>query len=164
MIQTALPASAALWFLPFVLPICLYAAFTDMAWMRITNPTVLALAGVYLVIGPLALPWPDYGTGYLQLIGVLILGIALNAAGLVGAGDAKFAAAAAPFIAPGDARLIVLLFAAVLLGAVAAHRGARVVGLSQLAPGWQSWHETRRFPMGLALGGTLGFYLVLAVF
>ena len=52
MIAMAIPAVAALWFLPFVLPICFYVAFTDMREMRITNQAVIALACVYIVVGP----------------------------------------------------------------------------------------------------------------
>jgi len=33
--------------------------------------------------------------------------------------------------------------------------------LRRLAPDWQSWQETKKFPMGLALGTTLGLYLIL---
>ena len=44
----AISATAALWFLPFVLPICLYAAFTDMKQMRITNQAVLVLIAIFV--------------------------------------------------------------------------------------------------------------------
>ena len=93
----ALTASAALWFLPFVLPICFYVAFTDLREMRITNQAVLALAGVFIIVGLIALPLPEYGWRLVQMMAVLVIGIVLNGAGAVGAGDAKFAAAAAPF-------------------------------------------------------------------
>ncbi|MBO6775747.1 MAG: prepilin peptidase, partial [Marinibacterium sp.] len=113
----AISASAALWFLPFVLPICFYVAFTDMREMRITNQAVVALAVVFLIVGLIALPLPIYGMRFLQLFGVLIIGILLNAGGAIGAGDAKFAAAATPFIAPGDLRLMLIIFSANLLAA-----------------------------------------------
>ena len=35
-----IPAVAAQWFLPFVLPICFYVAFTDMREMKIKNHAV----------------------------------------------------------------------------------------------------------------------------
>ena len=53
----ALTSGAALWFLPFVAPICLWVAWNDMAFMKIPNKAVVALAAVYLVIGPVALPF-----------------------------------------------------------------------------------------------------------
>lgn len=157
-----LPATAALWFLPFCLPICLWVAWSDMAFMKIPNRAVLALAAVYLVIGPLALPHEVWLWNWLHLPVVLVVGFAANMMGGLGAGDAKFAAAAAPFFMLGDLAPVFYLFTAVLLAALATHRAARAVPVvRRLAPGWESW--TRRdFPMGLALGGTLLIYLGLA--
>jgi prepilin peptidase CpaA len=156
-----LTAVSALWFLPFVLPICLYVAFTDMAQMRITNQAVIALALVFVVLGPALLPLDLYLWRLLSLVIVLVVGIVLNAAGAMGAGDAKFCAAAAPFIAVGDLRLVLALFMATLLAAAATHRGVKYTPLRRLAPHWDSWQQTKKFPMGLALGATLSLYLVL---
>lgn len=154
-------AQSALWFLPFVLPICMYVAFTDLREMRITNQAVIALALVFVVVGPLALPFADYGWRFSHLAVVLVAGVALNAAGAMGAGDAKFGAAAAPFIALGDLRFLILIFTACLLAAFCTHRLAKHTSLRQLAPGWQSWTTQGDFPMGFALGGTLAIYLLL---
>ncbi|KKL62123.1 hypothetical protein LCGC14_2188350 [marine sediment metagenome] len=157
----AISATAALWFLPFVLPICLYVAFTDMKQMRITNQAVLLLTAIFVVLGLFLLPFETYLWRLLSLVIVLVVGIVLNAAGVMGAGDAKFAAAAAPFIALGDLRLLMMLFMATLLAAAATHRGVKYTPLRRLAPDWQSWQETKKFPMGLALGTTLGLYLIM---
>ena len=54
-----------------------------------------------------------------------------------------------------------MLLAATLLGAFAAHRLAKYSPLRRMAPGWQSWETGSDFPMGLALGGTLALYLAL---
>ena len=159
----ALPASAALWFLPFVLPICLYVAWTDLARLKITNRAVIALGAVYVLLGPLALPsFATYPWGFAHFAIVLVAGIALNAAGAMGAGDAKFLAFAAPYVMVEDLARLMILFAAVLLAALAAHRLARATRLKDLAPHWESWHQGKRFPMGLALGPTLALYLCLA--
>ncbi|MDX2483405.1 MAG: prepilin peptidase [Pseudodonghicola sp.] len=155
---------AALWFLPFVLPICLYVCFTDLSQMRITNQAVLALAAVFVIVGLIALPLPVYGMRLAQLFGVLLVGFVLTAAGAMGAGDAKFAAAAAPFIAAGDLRLLLALFAANLLAAFATHRLAKYTPLRRIAPEWKSWGAGRKFPMGLSLGSTLALYLILGAF
>lgn len=157
----AISATAALWFLPFVLPICFYVAFTDMKQMRITNQAVLVLTAIFVLLGLFLLPFDTYLWRLLSLVVVLVVGIALNAAGVMGAGDAKFAAAAAPYIAWGDLRLLLMLFMATLLAAAATHRGVKYTPLRRLAPDWQSWQETKKFPMGLALGTTLGLYLIL---
>ena len=158
----ALSASAALWFLPFVVPLCLYVAFTDLRAMRIANGTVVAIAAVFLLLGPLLFPFETYLWQMSHLGVVLIAGIALNAAGVMGAGDAKFAAAAAPYIAMGDIKLLLALYAALLLAAFAAHRIAKYTSLRNIAPHWDSWDQGRKFPMGLALGPTLALYLILA--
>lgn len=160
----AISASAATWFAPFVLPICLYVSFTDMKALRITNQAVVLLFAVYAVVGYVALPFDIYLWHYLHLAAVLAAGIALNAAGVMGAGDAKFAAAAAPFIHLGDLRFLLMLYLGTTIAAFLSHRLARATPLRRLAPDWESWASGKRFPMGLALGGTLGLYLLTGLF
>lgn len=156
-------ASAAMWFVPFVVPICLYICYTDMKGMRIPNHAVVALFFVFAVVGLVALPFDAYLWRYVHLVVVLVAGIALNAGGAMGAGDAKFAAAAAPFIHVGDLRFLMAVFAANLLAAFVAHRIAKHSPLRKLAPDWHSWESGARFPMGMALGGTLAIYLLMGV-
>lgn len=156
------PATAAFWFFVFATPICLWVAWSDMRTMKIPNKAVIALVCVYLAVGIAVLPLPDYLWRLSHLAILLLAGIAANAAGLMGAGDAKFIAAAAPFVAPGDATTVMLMLAAVLLAAFITHRLARRSALRRLAPGWSSWTAGHRFPLGLALGPTLALYLGLA--
>lgn len=160
----SITAISAIWFLPFVLPICFYVAFTDLRDMKITNQAVLLLVAVFLILGLFVLSLPTYGTRLLQLGMVLVIGIILNAAGAVGAGDAKFAAAAAPFIAIGDLRLLIAIFAANLIAAFATHRLIKLSPMRKIAPEWKSWDSGWKFPMGLSLGGTLAIYLLLGAF
>lgn len=158
----AITAQSALWFLPFVVPICFYVAFTDLAHMKITNKAVLLLGAVFVVLGPFVLPSFDVFLWRLAQFGiVLVFGIVLNAANAMGAGDAKFMAVAAPYVALGDLRMLLILFAAILLASVVTHRLARMSPLRTLAPHWVSWTKGKRFPMGLALGPTLAAYLCL---
>lgn len=159
----ALTTYEAAWFLPFVLPICLYVAYTDMSRMKITNGANLLLAGVFLVVGLIALPFDVYLWRLLSLVIVLAVGFVLNMVGAMGAGDSKFAAAAAPFIALGDLRMLMWLFTATLLASVVTHRGIRMTPLRRLAPNWVSWEQGKKFPMGLALGATLSLYLGLGL-
>ncbi|MBN9889693.1 prepilin peptidase [Salipiger abyssi] len=160
----SISAASALWFAPFVIPLCLYVCFTDMRELRITNQANLALVVVFVLVGLIALPFDDYLWRYTHFAAVLVAGIALNAGGVMGAGDAKFAAAAAPMIHVGDLRFLLALFAATLLAAFLSHRIAKWSGLQRLAPEWKSWSSGKRFPMGMALGGTLALYLILGVF
>lgn len=157
----AILATQAMWFLPFVLPICLYVAFTDMAQMKITNQAVIALALVFVVVGFFLMPFVDYLWRLAALVIVLVVGVILNGAGALGAGDAKFAAAAAPFIALGDLRLLMALFMATLLAAAVAHKSVKYTPLRKLAPHWDSWEQGKKFPMGFALGPVLAIYLIL---
>jgi len=154
-------AAAGLWFLPFATPVALWVMWSDMATMRIPNKAVLALVAVFAAVGLLALPFEEWLWRWAHLAVVLALGFVLSAARLLGAGDAKFAAAMAPFIALPDLGVFLPLFAAILLASFAAHRLVRAVpALRGLSPGWASW-ESRQFPMGLALGAGLVAYLGL---
>ena len=155
-------AEQALWFLPFVAPICFYVAWCDMKFMKIPNRTVLLLTAVFAVVGLFALPLDAYLWRWVHLLVVLLAGFILSSAGQVGAGDAKFAAAMAPFIARGDALAVLMLFATILLAAFTTHRTARMIPAVRTAtPDWQSWERRRDFPMGFALGGTLVIYFLL---
>ena len=131
--------------------------------MKITNITVIALAAVFLIVGLIALPFPEYGARVVQMLVVLVIMFLFSTAGAMGAGDAKFIAVAAPFVHPGDLRIVVALMAAALLGAVATHRLAKYTRLRQIAPHWESWDRGKKFPMGLALAATLALYLILAI-
>ena len=160
----ALSPAEALWFLPFVVPICIYVAWSDLREMRIPNVSVLALAGVFLAVGLIVLPFEVYYMRLLQLVIILLAGFLVTSLGLVGAGDAKFAAAMAPFIAPGDYLMFLTLFAAVLIGAWITHRGAGMVpAVRRATPGWISWDRGKLFPMGVALAGALVVYLALGI-
>lgn len=161
--QLQLNLTEALWFLPFVAPVCAWVIYTDLSRMKITNAANLTLVGVFVVIGLLALPLDVYGWRLVQLVVVLILGFVFNMIGLMGAGDSKFLAAAAPFIAPADIGTVLFLLSIVTLMAIATHRWAKRTTLREMAPDWVSWTNAEKFPMGLALGSTLALYLVMGL-
>lgn len=153
---------AALILLVPAVPVALWVAWSDMKFMRIPNTAVIALALGFLLFGPVALPLADWGWRWTHLAVVLALGFAVTAAGLAGAGDSKFAAAMAPFFAAGDLRFALALFAGTLLAAFAAHRLMRALPAFRSATAdWASW-TSPKFPMGLALAGTLVLYLAAA--
>ena len=151
----------ALWFLPFVLPLCLWVMWSDLKAMRIPNLAVLALAAVFLVVGLAALPLSEYPWRLATMAVVLLAMFVANVAGVMGAGDSKFIAAAAPFLDPADVGPLCFIFPANLLACFTTHRIAKCSGLRRLAPDWTSWDRGRKFPMGFALGGTLVIYLGL---
>ncbi|MDH3262361.1 MAG: prepilin peptidase [Paracoccaceae bacterium] len=157
------PPEAALWFLPFVLPIAIWVALEDMRSMKIPNKAVLALVAVFLVVGPFVLPLADWGLRWAHLAVVLAAGFVLNLVRVLGAGDAKFLAAMAPFVALGDSFTFFFVLAAALPSALIVHRLARATpAVRQITGEWESWVRPRVFPMGLPLAGTLVIYLGLA--
>lgn len=159
-----LSAQAGLWFFITTLPICFWVMLSDLRAMRIPNKAVLALVAVYLVVGLWVLPLPLLAWQLVHLVVMLVIGFVLNAGGVFGAGDAKFVAAAAPFVMLGDASFVTLLLAVNLLAAYLTHRFAGRTALRRLAPDWESWTRKKDFPMGLSLGSTLSIYLGLAAF
>ncbi len=158
--MTALQAACLL---AVALPICIWVALSDMREMRIPNRAVLALAAGFALAGLVLLPLDAYLWRWAQLAMVLAAGIILNAVGALGAGDAKFSAAAALYIAPDDLRDILLLFAACLLAGYVVHRTVKLTPLRRLVPDWQSWETGKRFPMGFPLAATLVIYLAAAL-
>lgn len=156
------PSFAALVFLPFAILIGIWVAWSDMKFMRIPNKAVVALTVVFVVLGPVVLPLKVYLWQLAHLPIVLVAGFLFNQTGAIGAGDAKFVAAMAPFFALHDLPVIVGLASATLLAAFATHRGLGLLPALRRATGdWESW-KRRDFPMGLALAGILIFYLILA--
>ncbi len=157
----AIDAVTALIFLPFVVPIGIWVAWSDMKFMKIPNKAVMVLFGIFALVGLIALPIDVYLWRWVIAIGVLTIGFVLNIARAMGAGDAKFLAAMAPFADPGDVNFIVMLMAAMLLAAFATHRLFRAIpGVRARFPDWESWTHAK-FPMGLALGTTIILYLAL---
>jgi len=157
-----LTETAALWFLPFVLPIAIWVAWSDLATMKIPNKAVLALIAVYLGVGLIALPFEQWAWQLTHFAAILVLGFLLTIAGVMGAGDAKFAAAAAPFVVLTDGVNVAAIFTICVIFGFVTHRLARISPFRKLTPTWESWERTREFPMGYPLAGTLVVYLVLA--
>jgi len=147
-----------LWFLPFTLPVAVWAAWSDMKFMKIPNKAGFAMVLIYLLGGLFVFPLQVWSWGWALLGIVLVAGFVLNALRLIGAGDVKFAAAMAPFFVGADLRLVLALFAACLLGAFFSHRlMKRIPGFRRATPDWASWANPK-FPMGLALAGVMIFY------
>lgn len=160
--QLALTTQQAAWFLPFVAPLCLYVTWNDLRAMKIPTWSTDALALVFVVVGLFVMDsWSEYFWRYAHFGVILLVGMLLNAVGAMGAGDSKFIASAAPFVALDDAGKVLMILAACLLAGVLAHRIARITPLRRLAPDWQSWTEGKRFPMGFPLGVALIVYLAI---
>ena len=151
-------------FLPFVVVIGLYVAWRDLSSMKIPNIAVYALAGTFIILGPFVMPLETYGLRIVQGVVMLILGMLLNAGGAMGAGDSKFLAAAAPFVAFQDLMLILVILSGCLLCGFVAHRVARMSPIRAMTPNWESWTTGKRFPMGFPLAAALIYYLAMPLF
>jgi len=156
------PVAAAVFLIPAI-PIAVWVAWNDLAHMKIPNMAVLAALVSFGVLGPFVLPLLDYGWRWTHFALILVAGFLMNMSRLIGAGDAKFAAAMAPFIAVEDAAFVIRLFAAALLAAFIAHRFVRALPqVVALCPGGASWQRAA-FPMGFAVGPVLAFDLLAAL-
>jgi prepilin peptidase CpaA len=160
----AITSTAALAFLIPNVPLALWTIFTDLRSMRISNMTILAMIAAFIVIGPFVLQLDAYLWRFAQFGVVLVIAILLNAIGGFGAGDGKYAAAAALFIDREDAMFVLLLLGVSALMTVVLVEFARRTPLHKLAPDWESWKSKRQYPMGLGLGVTMMIYLALGAF
>lgn len=156
--------TTAAWFLPFVIPITIWVSWSDMATMKIPNKAVLALLIVFVVVGLIALPFNEYLWRYAHFAVILVIGFVLSTIGAMGAGDAKYGAAMAPFIALPDIMPFVFILTATVVAAFITHRVARASRIREMFPDWKSWTETKKFPMGMALAPALMIYLILGLF
>ena len=154
--------TTAAWFLPFVFPVAIWVAWSDMATMKIPNKAVATLLVVFVVVGLIALPFSDYLWRYVHFAVVLAIGFVLNMVRILGAGDAKFAAAMAPFIALPDWLAFMYLLGGTMIAAFVIHRAVRASALREIVAHWESWGR-REFPMGFALAPSLVLYLLIAV-
>jgi prepilin peptidase CpaA len=151
-------------FLPFALAIGIWVSWSDMKFMKIPNKAVMALVTVWVVVGVFVVPFDLWLLGLALGAVTLVVTFLATVFGLIGAGDAKFAAAMAPFFITADPRFVMALFAACLLGAFVGHRSMRLVTPFRAATAdWASW-TNKDFPMGLALSGMLIFYLATPLF
>lgn len=158
----SLPPEAALIFLGPVAILCALTVWTDLSRMKIPNWITDLLLLAFLPLGFLALPWQDALWQWLHPLAMFALGLGLHAIRAIGAGDIKFLMAASPYIMRPDLGRVMMLLAACLLIGALLHRAARATIGPKLAPGWESWKQRKRYPMGLSLGPALVLYLAFA--
>lgn len=151
---------AALLFLPLAIPVSVWVMWSDMSRMKIPNKAVMVLLIGFAVLGLIALDLNEYLWRWSHFAVVLIAGFLMNMARMLGAGDAKFAAAVAPFIAFQDTFLVLTIFAVMIVLGFTAHRiMRRSKRLRELTPDWESWSR-RDYPMGLSICLTFLTYLI----
>lgn len=155
-------AMIAMWLLPGVIPIAAWVVWSDLTTMKIPNLAVLALIGLYALVGGVMLPFGVWAWSWAGFGVVLAVGFVVSSFGMgIGAGDAKFAAAMAPLIALGDLAVFLLLLSVLSVVTFVLHRLARSnTAIRAATPGWASW-QRREFPFGVAMAPALVAYLVL---
>ena len=113
MAYPAYAATAAVMLFPTAL---VYAALMDIMTMKIRNLLVLAIAGAYFVLAPVAgFSLSAIGFSVLVALVVFLATFFFFAMGWIGGGDAKLAAATALWFSPSEA-LVYFVYASLLGG------------------------------------------------
>ena len=163
--EVSVTVTQSIAFLIFVAPLCIYVAWNDLRAMKIPTWSTDALAIVFVVVGFWVMPFSDYLWRYAHFGVVLVIAIIANAVGAMGAGDSKFLASAAPFVALDDTGFVLMLLGAGLLAGLLIHRIAKAIPpIRNLVPEWESWSQGKRFPMGFPMGAVLIVYLAIPLF
>lgn len=142
-------------------PISLWVIWTDLASMKIKNEAVLAMLAIFVVAGLFLMPLGDYAWRYVHFVVALVVCFVLTMTIGMGAGDSKYIAAVAPFVALGDVSSVALLYAIwsviLLVGMFIARRSG---ALRRARPDWIWLAEDRKsyVPFGLALAPTVSSY------
>lgn len=158
--HTTLTQWAAMLFLPLALPVSAWIMWSDMARMKIPNKAAMTLLIGFAILGVVALDLTEYLWRWSHFAIILVIGFLMNAARMLGAGDAKLAAVIAPFVALQDTFLVLTIFAAMIVLGFTAHRILRrIKPLREMFPDWESWSR-RDYPMGLSICLTFLTYLV----
>lgn len=160
------PPLVATLFLLGALPIAFWVAYADLSRLKIPNRAVMATVALFVAGGlglVLADQWTlaDWAWRLSHLVVVLLVTMLLNFLSMMGAGDAKFLAAVAPFFAVADWGVGLVLMFATFLICWTLHRVARATAGPRLAVGWESWSSGKRFPMGVTIAATWLAYLGL---
>lgn len=148
------------------LPFALWATYSDLRYMKITNISVLIMTVVFLVVGVIFLPFDVFLWRIVGGLIVLAIGFILFAMNSMGGGDAKFGAAMALFVDHDEILEFIFILALVTLVAVVSHY---IVGKFKFARPitsvWKSWtNGNRKFALGYGMGSALLYYLTLKAF
>lgn len=157
----------ALWVTIILLvPLMALASWWDLKHLKIPNWQTLAMFGVFVVTGLWGLDTETFLWRLGQGLIVLGIGYILFAVGVIGGGDAKMAAALAPFIVPVDVAQLLVFYALVsfvllivlrMVMQACRHKKTGWLSIDQL----EKPARERVFPMGLIFGLTITGYLAI---
>ncbi|WP_371154793.1 prepilin peptidase [Jannaschia sp. 2305UL9-9] len=148
------------------LPITLWVIYTDLTEQKIKNKAVLAMLAVFVVAGIFLMPLEDYAWRYAHFAIALAIGFVLSMVG-IGAGDVKYAASVAPFVALPDLQAVGVLYIGwsviLIVGILIAWR---IPALRRAYPDWVWFGEAgkgrkSKIPLGLALAPAASSYFLL---
>jgi prepilin peptidase CpaA len=141
----------------FILPAFLaYAAVSDMLTMTISNRLCAAIALSFFAVALVAgLSWPAIGMHVLASFAMLAVTFGMFAAGWMGGGDAKLAAATALWFGFGGLLnyvVVASIAGGVLTLVILAARGLPVPAVAERWPWYQRLHNAKSgIPYGIAL-------------
>lgn len=148
-------ASLAVW---LVAAIAVWAAAVDFVAMRIPNGVHVALLAVFAVLVMPGLPATDIAARLAVGVGLFAIGFALYAGNLMGAGDVKYLAAAAPLV-PADPNVLLVWLLLVTMAGPPVLVLHRLTGLIPAVRRFPSFAETGYFPYGPAI--SIGLVAIL---
>lgn len=150
----------SLWFAPFIIPISIWVAFSDLSTMKIPNKAVLATMLLFGVFGVALYPLEAYLIRWIGFSAVIVSGFLLSYLGLVGAGDAKFAAAMCLYFDLQHIETALFLLAGCTVFCIVAHRALSNTWFRMRTMNWESWERRKDFPMGFPMAMTLTIYVI----
>ena len=147
------------------LPFGLAATYSDLRYMKILNIFSIGLAVAFMIVGLIFLPFDEYL--YRLLGGAIVLAITFTvwSLGLMGGGDAKFAAAMALFVSRHDILPFLFILSIITLLVVLIHKIiGRLPFAKPITSTWESWSDSKKFPMGFGFGLAMIYYTAVPVF
>jgi prepilin peptidase CpaA len=123
----------------------------DLRYMRLPNALALAFVVVFALSVSWTLPMDDLAWRICIALAVLFVGVAANAAKLLGGGDVKILAAFMLFVPHDDILNFVFIFCVCMfVGIVALLILRRLLRARPTA--WRGLDESGRYPMGISIG------------
>lgn len=131
-----------------IAPLLIYAAYSDLRYMRIPDFISIALVALFTVMILIQFP-TDFGARIAVASGIFAIGYAGFSLRLVGGGDVKFLSALALFVPRSELTVFANLFSFSLLVGIFMICVAQRSRLANV--GWKSFSARGRFPMGLSI-------------
>lgn len=145
----------------FLSPLLMAVILFDLRSLKLPNLLSILMAALFVVSVSWSLPLPELAWRIVAAFLVLILGMGLNAAGLLGGGDVKVLSALTLFIPTQDWLSFVFVLCVATIVGIAGLLIVRKV-LRGRKVTWLGLVESGRYPMGLSIGLAGLYQLVIA--